>query len=101
MHFAREIDDLLNRGCSGIAIVGAEGILPIGGQALERESPACPFPRRNPPITGHVGTRARQRDEGTHLLQHQFRIDGRSRAGFAAIMPVGGDLRFDALPHCG
>jgi hypothetical protein len=66
-HLAGQIDELLHCGCCGTGVLGAEAILRVGDQTLERESPARPFSWRHAPVTGHVRTGADQCNEPTHL----------------------------------
>jgi hypothetical protein len=64
---AGQIDELLHCGGCGTGVLGAQAILRIGDQTLERQSPARAFSWRHAPVTGHVRTRARQGNEVTHL----------------------------------
>src|SRR5215213_4465589 len=94
---AGQIDELLHRGCCGSGVWAAQASLGVGDQTLERQSPARAFSWRHAPVTGHVGTRARQCNELAHLAQQLVWISGVLRQALATIMLVRVDLGLDAF----
>src|SRR5512132_1265037 len=96
---AGQIDELLHCGCCGTGVLGAQAILGVGDQTLERQSPARAFFWRHAPVTSHVRPRTRQGNELTHLTQQLLWISGFPCAALATSMLVRADLGLDAFPR--
>ena len=97
--FAREVDQLLQRGRCGPGILGSQRVLRFRGEPLEGETPARPLARRHPPVPAHVRARSRQRHEVVDLVPHRLRIGRRLRGTRWACAPVARELDLDALAH--
>ncbi len=97
--FAREVDQLLQRGRRRPAIVSSQRVLSLGGQPLEGESPACPLTRRHASVPRQIRTRSRQRHEVGDLVPHRHRVGqlrlGTGRAGAT----VARELGLDTFTH--
>ncbi len=72
--FAREVDQLLQRGRCGPGILGSQRVLGFRSKPLEGETPARSLARRHPPVPAQVRARSRQRHEVVDLVPHRLRI---------------------------
>ena len=54
MGFAREVDQLLQRGRCGPGVLGSQRVLSFRGEPLEGEAPARPLARRHPPVPARL-----------------------------------------------